>query len=595
MEKPLWNTGNGNPASGWENRCPGQTPRIVASRSLLIRRVLGIVPGFFIDFECAQVCNLRRRPENLWLKVILSLPGDMDVTGDSEKSRNRSTGDKTSKPPEKTMKETVDPQIIEQLKHLFPREIPTNIARFRKLFNADGRRAFAVAALFAGICQSATSATLCVNPGGTSGCYSMIGAAVMKAHADFILDGTIDTINVAPGIYMEDVIIETPLSLVGAGRGQSIINAVGLSNGIYINGFTIPGLSRVVVTGFTIENANFEGILVTNASFVTISDNEVINNNRSLNISTLKCPGQPAFETNEDFDCGEGIHLIGVDHSAVVNNTSEKNSGGILLSDETGATHHNLIIGNLVRDNPFDCGITLASHSPAPPPYSTLTSPPGIYSNTIAKNESVHNGLQVPGAGAGVGLFAPGPGNKVYSNVVIGNELKDNGLPGVAFHNHASFPPPAPPVNLNDNVIVANRISGNGADTDDAATPGPTGINVFGLASITGTVITGNVIDDEAVDIATKTPAQVNVHLNDLLGEKIGVDNLNTAGTVDATENWWGSPGGPGVEEATSVSGPGVFFTPWLRHPILKVSPPEDGEQGNQGNQGDGGQNNAEQ
>jgi parallel beta-helix repeat protein len=188
--------------------------------------------------------------------------------------------------------------------------------------------------------------------------------------------------------------------------------------------------------------------------------------------STLKCPGQPAFETNEDFDCGEGIHLIGVDHSTVINNTSEKNSGGILLSDETGATHHNLIIGNLVRDNPFDCGITLASHSPAPAPFSTLTSPPGIYSNTIAKNESVHNGLQVPGAGAGVGLFAPGPGNKVYANVVINNELKDNGLPGVAFHNHASFPPPAPPVNLNDNVIVGNRISGNGADTDDAATPG---------------------------------------------------------------------------------------------------------------------------
>ena len=96
MEKPLWNTGNGNPASGWENRCPGQTPRIVASRSLLIRRVLGIVPGFFIDFECAQVCNLRRRPENLWLKVILFLPGDMEVTGDSE---NPATGRQATKHP----------------------------------------------------------------------------------------------------------------------------------------------------------------------------------------------------------------------------------------------------------------------------------------------------------------------------------------------------------------------------------------------------------------------------------------------------------------------------------------------------------------
>jgi hypothetical protein len=46
------------------------------------------------------------------------------------------------------------------------------------------------------------------------------------------------------------------------------------------------------------------------------------------------------------------------------------------------------------------------------------------------------------------------------------------------------------------------------------------------------------VIDDEAVDIATNTPAQVNIHLNDLLGERIGVDNLNKGGTVDATENY---------------------------------------------------------
>ena len=101
--------------------------------------------------------------------------------------------------------------------------------------------------------------------------------------------------------------------------------------------------------------------------------------------------------------------------------------------------------------------------------------------------------------------------------MVINNQLEDNGLPGVAMHNHVA-PPGAPPVNLNDNLIVGNRISGNGKDTEDAATPGPTGINVFGVCSITGTVISGNVIDDEAVDIATNTPAQVNVHLNDLLG-----------------------------------------------------------------------------
>ena len=241
----------------------------------------------------------------------------------------------------------------------------------------------------------------------------------MKARIDYLDNGTIDTINVAPGTYKEDVIIVTPLSLVGAGPGRSSINAVSLANGIYIDGIdaTNHHLSQVVVTGFTVENANFEGILVTNASFVTIWDNEVINNDKSLVVSPTSpsCPGQMQqfpFETAESDDCGEGIHLIGVDHSTVGNNASEKNSGGILLSDETGATQHNLIIGNLVQNNPFDCGITLASHQPAPPPYSALTSPPGVYSNTIANNESFHNGYQVPGAGAGVGISIPYPAHR---------------------------------------------------------------------------------------------------------------------------------------------------------------------------------------
>jgi hypothetical protein len=472
------------------------------------------------------------------------------------------------------------------MKYLFSGGIVMEVLSIRRHFRGDCTCLLVIATLIVGICQSATAATLCVNPGGTSGCYSTIGAAVGQARVDYLLDGTIDTLNVAPGVYMEDVIIRTPLSLVGAGRGQSIINAVGLANGIYIDGLENPGLSKVVVTGFTIENANFEGILVTNASFVTISENEVINNDKSLDLSgpMPKCPGQPAFETNEDFDCGEGIHLIGVDHSVVGNNTSKHNSGGILLSDETGATHHNLIIGNLLRDNPFDCGITLASHNPTP----ALQPPPppfGVFHNTIANNDSSRNGLQVPGAGAGVGIFAPGPGNKAYANVVINNKLKDNGLPGVALHNHGVAPMNTPAVNLNDNVIAGNRISGNGPDTEDAATPGPTGINVFGLAPITGTIISENVIDDEAVDIATNTPAEVNVHLNDLLDGKIGVDNIGT-GTVDARENWWGCADGPGDKGCTNVKGPGIFFTPWLTQPIHE----DDGK----GNRGDDGRNNAE-
>jgi hypothetical protein len=127
-----------------------------------------------------------------------------------------------------------------------------------------------------------------------------------------------------------------------------------------------------------------------------------------------------------------------------------------------------------------------------------------------------------------------------------------------------------PNQNLSNNVIVGNTISGNGADTDDTVTPGPTGINVnncFGGSPVAGTVISQNIITNEAVDIAVRTRASVNINLNNLLGRGIGVDNLGT-GPVQAVENWWGCAGGPGSKGCTTTGGPKVAFTPWLTAPF---------------------------
>ena len=111
----------------------------------------------------------------------------------------------------------------------------------------------------------------------------------------------------------------------------------------------------MLISGFKIHNANFEGILIVNASHVTITVNHVVDNNKALDIAGGTCPGMPAFETNEGDDCGEGIHLMAADHSSVVRNEVDDNSGGILITDETGTNHNNLISGNSVHDNPFDC------------------------------------------------------------------------------------------------------------------------------------------------------------------------------------------------------------------------------------------------
>jgi parallel beta-helix repeat protein len=394
----------------------------------------------------------------------------------------------------------------------------------------------------------ASAATLCVNPAGSNGCYSSISAAVAAASVG-------DTIFVAHGTYNEDVVITKPLSLVGEDKENTVIDATGLLNGVAIN-----GTGSVVVTGFTVENAEAAGIWITNSGNVTVSDNIVKLNDTALSNGTCPVLAGTPFEEGEAEDCGEGIFLSGVFRSNISNNLVTQNAGGILVTDDTGATHDNLISGNSVIHNTFlDCGITLPSHSGD-----------GVYHNTVSGNDSSYNG------GPGVGIFAPGPGSKAYGNVVVNNHLRGNGLPGVTMHNHAApgvngVPAFLPPPIFDDNVIVGNDLSANSQDFFDAATPGPTGINVFSVGKISGTIISQNTITQESLDIVVKAPANAEIpaaliHLNNFPGNTVGVQNLGAA-VVDATENWWGCSGGPNHPGCSTVSGT-VRYLPWLTTPF---------------------------
>lgn len=426
---------------------------------------------------------------------------------------------------------------------------------------AAGRRttgalaALGMAAFVLAWSSTLSAATVCVNPGGTGGCYSSIGAAVTAAAPG-------DTVRVGHGTYHEDVMIPKSVSLVGDNQQNTIIDATGLTNGI-----TITGASDVVVSGFTVENADAAGIWITGSSFVTISSNTVMNNDLALDPVTPACPplANTPFAKGEAEDCGEGVFLSAVDHSILANNSVTGNAGGILITDDTGPTHDNLVTNNsVVRNTQLDCGITLPSHSGA-----------GVFHNTISGNDSSYNG------GPGVGIFAPGPGSKAYGNVVINNHLRGNGLPGVTMHNHAApgvngVPPQAPPPNFNDNVIVGNDISDNSQDFEDAATAGPTGINIYSVGPMTGTVVSQNVIHQESLDVVVKVPpsggAAVQIHLNNL-PDSVGVQNATApsqtdSAQVDATQNWWGCSNGPNTSGCSSTSGTNVLVTPWLTKPF---------------------------
>jgi parallel beta-helix repeat protein len=428
--------------------------------------------------------------------------------------------------------------------------------------------------MFLGLVPLASGKTLCVNPGAKA-CYKTIQSAVNAASAN-------DIVKVSAGTYSEEVKIGKPLSILGSGAGSTLVDAANLAHGFFVDGYHHAGLNNVTISGFTVENALYEGILIVSASDVIVRNNTIKDNDSVPGVmfsgALTGCPNQPGsgtYETDETGDCGGAIHLVGAVNVTVSDNYVTGNADGVLISDETRESRNNLLIRNIITKNPLECGIVLASH---PRAGTTMMKPPlpahyGVNNNTVAENVSSENGVKIGGAGAG--LFSDGSGQgTVAGNVIIRNKLTGNGLGGVALHTHVGPAFGLPADNFSGNKIIGNFIAGNLADAFDTATPGPVGININsgdGASPVRGTVIAENVIWDEAIDIAVNTPAEVDIHLNDLLGGKIGVGDVCAldaskvcTGTIDATENFWGCEAAPGGSGCTTVSGSDIRFAPWL-------------------------------
>ena len=350
---------------------------------------------------------------------------------------------------------------------------------------------------------AAAGTTLYVSPAGApdaagtscaTAAYTKINDAVGAASAG-------GTVVVCAGTYAEDVAVAKPLTLIAG--GAVVIDATGLDNGIKISA------SNVTVSGFTIKNATGEGILAQQPNpvkgpliqgtqlytgapltHVTIQRNVVMNNDQGglpANAATTTYP-ECKESGNVPGDCGEAIHLWSVANSKVLFNTVSGNVGGILLTDEFGPTHDNLIAGNTVTDNLFDCGITLPSHNLAmdPTTHKFMPSFGGVYDNVVRYNVVSHNG------GAGVGIFAPFPGAASYDNVVRNNAITLNGESGVSLHSHA------PGAFVGGNKILDNLIGTNNTGGDPDVTPKPdlrtTGILVWSAATPITVTISGNTI-----------------------------------------------------------------------------------------------------
>ncbi|HEY4278659.1 MAG TPA: right-handed parallel beta-helix repeat-containing protein [Conexibacter sp.] len=322
---------------------------------------------------------------------------------------------------------------------------------------------------------------------------------------------------VGPGTYREDVRVTKDVTLTG--RGNPVVNARGLDNGIVVMGARAAGAT---VHGFTVRDATFEGLLVRNATRVTISGNTVAHND--LGRTAARPVG--FCSPMGGGDCGEGIHLLGTTHSTIVNNTSTGNAGGMLVSDETGPSAFNTISGNTIMDNPWACGITLAGHNPraivlggtadAPVEMSRAKNVAGVYDNVVTNNTVERNGLR--SAGGGVMIATGLPGGGVYDNTVKGNTANGNGFGGVTLHSHVAGQ------DLNGNKIVDNTLSNDGVfgfpqtgapGDQDAGITDTVGITVFSAVTpLQGTVVSGNKISNVHFGVWTQNVPTIDPDAN---------------------------------------------------------------------------------
>lgn len=331
------------------------------------------------------------------------------------------------------------------------------------------------------------------------------------------------TVVVCPGTYHEQVAITKPVSLVGR---HAVINERGVTPTFSVN---VPGVgkltifagvvivsSHVSVHGFAVKNALGEGILAAGVTGtirdIAISRNAVLHNDLGGGVppvsSYFEC--QPAGEIPGD--CGEGIHFLSVANSHISRNLVAHNSGGILLTDETGPNHNNVIEHNIITRNPFDCGITVPGHNPAALNSAGKRQPAvaGVYHNVIRHNVITKNGLK--GEGAGVLFANAGPGTASYGNLVKDNYIAGNDLSGVTFHAHTLGPGQFE--DLSGNKVIGNAIGRNNLGGDPLDSPvspedlKTTGVLVFSGGIAVHAVIAHNRIFNNSIGIWLSKPVK---------------------------------------------------------------------------------------
>jgi parallel beta-helix repeat protein len=250
-----------------------------------------------------------------------------------------------------------------------------------------------------------------------------------------------DTVQVAAGIYRENVKIQKDVSLIGAGADKttidgggngSVVTAEYIKSPTKISGFTITNgkatgggggflirwcssltIENNIITGNTVTDFHGGGIYCQESSAITFSNNIVQNN------SAFRGSGIYVNETVQALIC----------YNQIVSNIARNSGGGIYWSGSSGAIYGNTIKSNVASGIGVGNSITRELGS-------SIT-----ISNNLIINNKGGSGIRINTYG---GLFT------VINNTIVGNEAREGG--GIYCWAGCY----SCKVNIRNNIIVGN-------------------------------------------------------------------------------------------------------------------------------------------
>jgi hypothetical protein len=353
-----------------------------------------------------------------------------------------------------------------------------------------------------------------------------------------------DVIQVAAGVYPEQVSVTKPLDLLGAGAATTTIDGTSFtgpgdvvnlsppSGNITFDGFTVKAGAKLFTVRHSTPNA---------ASVITISHNHLIGHNL-------------ASDDNYDFGVIGGYGSVG--KVVVSSNTFDSYyNNPILFERHKGASE---VVGNTIEIPDGADGIYYMTHS--------NDDVPALQS--IRANVLTHQGSDRCG-----GIYVNSSSNYAgdrrgrFENVeILNNTVYGVGAQkrGIGMGNDCNIG------DGSEGEIVSPRIKGN-AVYGTGSTTNNRGLQLLGY--ITNADVSNNIFKNLQEGIRVWDyyspgvfPVGTDIHHNSIAGCNLyGINWYGTA-TLDAEMNWWGDasgPGGVGPGTGSPVTA-NVDYDPWI-------------------------------